>query len=836
VDELDGGLLTALSGRYEIERVIGRGGMAVVYLARDLKHNRSVALKVLRPEFSHAPDNRRFAREIDIAAQLVHPNILSLHDSDEIAGFLYYVMPYAESVTLRERLRSETQLSIDDVLEITRQVAAALDYAHAHGVVHRDIKPENILLQGDQVFVVDFGIAKALAEVEGERLTAQGMLIGTPEYMSPEQCTPGSVITHRSDIYALGCVVFEMVAGMPPFRGATPTIIFSHHLTTEPPSLCSERRACPRELDAAVRRALAKVPADRFHSAGEFAAACRPPATPKRPSRIVSLGGSRRVAIAAALAACVGGVAIATKTLSSGPPPRSPETVGEGDPRRIAVLYFQNLSPDHVPGYVADGITEDLIDQLGGAGALHVISPDGVRAYRGTALSTDSVGKLLKVGTIVSGSVYRADTAVVVHVRLVDAKGGRQLYSRSLSLPWAELFTLQSKLAEEVAFLLRQRLGDEVALREHRAATKSAAAWAAVYMGSSETRRALIESNLRGSAQGPLLFLRADSLYARANELDPHWILPTLKRGRLALALSFGSTAAPPGIPQEHYDAMSADQRRVAWIERAVQLANDAVRKEPASAEALALRADARFALIGDVSNPDSLSKIVEQDVRTSLELRPDLASTWATRAQIEQRNGLFADAAADAQRAFDADAFFEVPRIAAIGFQGALYATQFADARKWCRLGLDHYPGDPRFTECELTLLGWTGRSQREAAAAWQLLDGIERRDSLHILAATWGYRRLMVATLLARAGMGDSARHLLARVAATRPEGAERRDLLLADANIRLLLGDRDGAVTGVADYLRAAPRARAQVAKHPWFLPLRNDPRYAALIRGT
>ena len=264
-------LVTALAGRYEIERELGHGGMAVVYLAHDPKNGRRVALKVLRPELANSIATERFLQEIAIAAPLVHPNIVPVHDSGEASGFLYYTMPFVEGETLRQRLERDVQLPIDEALVIARQVAAALDYAHGKGAVHRDIKPDNILLLlGDHVLVSDFGLARAITRSASKPLTTQGIVVGTPLYMSPEQCSPGGKLSLQSDIYSLACVVFEMIAGVPPFRGATVDVLMSHHQLSAVPSLCEERTACPEALDAIVRRALAKIPADRYRSAGDF--------------------------------------------------------------------------------------------------------------------------------------------------------------------------------------------------------------------------------------------------------------------------------------------------------------------------------------------------------------------------------------------------------------------------------------------------------------------------------------------------------------------------------------------------------------------------------------
>jgi tRNA A-37 threonylcarbamoyl transferase component Bud32/tetratricopeptide (TPR) repeat protein len=270
MDVLDD-LHAALEGRYEIERELGRGGMAVVYLARDTKHDRHVAIKVLPPEMVTSVGAERFLREIRTAAQLSHPNILPLHDSIAVDRVRCYVMPYVQGESLRQRIDHERQLGIEQAVDLTRQIAAGLDYAHAHGIVHRDIKPENILLVGDQAMIADFGLALAVYSASSRPFTATGMAVGTPVYMSPEQAAADHAIDARTDIYSLGCVFFEMVAGMPPFRGATAGALLAAHATRTPPSLCGERATCPPGMDAAVQRALAKVPADRFRTAGEFA-------------------------------------------------------------------------------------------------------------------------------------------------------------------------------------------------------------------------------------------------------------------------------------------------------------------------------------------------------------------------------------------------------------------------------------------------------------------------------------------------------------------------------------------------------------------------------------
>src|SRR5216110_3641878 len=279
-------LQAALADRYALERELGRGGMATVYLARDLRHGRLVAIKVLRPEIAAALGPERFLREIELAARLTHPHILPLHDSGQAGGFLYYVMPYIEGESLRERLEREGPLPLEDALRITRDVTSALSYAHGHDVVHRDIKPENILLSGGEAVVADFGIARAITAAAAGTLTETGIAIGTPGYMSPEQATESERLDGRSDIYSLGCMLYEMLAGEPPYTGANVRNVIAKQLTDPVPSVRRLRDTIPPAIDGAVSKALAKAPADRFASAAQFAEALTSSGAPSvRPRR-----------------------------------------------------------------------------------------------------------------------------------------------------------------------------------------------------------------------------------------------------------------------------------------------------------------------------------------------------------------------------------------------------------------------------------------------------------------------------------------------------------------------------------------------------------------------
>src|SRR6266568_4668976 len=299
-------LTAALAGRYAVERELGAGGMATVYLARDLKHNREVALKVLRPELAAVLGAERFLQEIRISARLDHPHILTLIDSGETEGFVWYVLPYVRGESLRNKLTREQQLSIEETVRIATQVASALEYAHRHGVIHRDIKPENILLHEGEAVVADFGIALALREAGGPRLTESGLSLGTPQYMRPEQATGGRELDARSDVYSLAAVVYEMLTGEPPHTGPTVQAVIAKLLTERPTRIRTVRDTVPEGIDTAVAKALAKVPADRFGGAAEFAAALAGPgAGPTAGWR------RRRVAVTASIACAVALAALA---------------------------------------------------------------------------------------------------------------------------------------------------------------------------------------------------------------------------------------------------------------------------------------------------------------------------------------------------------------------------------------------------------------------------------------------------------------------------------------------------------------------------------------------
>jgi eukaryotic-like serine/threonine-protein kinase len=440
----------ALADHYRLEHELGRGGMATVYLAQDLKHARRVALKVLRPEIAPALGADRFQREIAIAARLQHPHILGLFDSGITEGMLWYTMPWVDGESLRARLRREVQLDAAEAVRIAGQVADALAAAHAAGVIHRDIKPENILLTASHAVVADFGIAHALDVAGGDRLTETGFALGTPQYMSPEQATGSRGVDARCDVYALGCVLYEMLAGEPPFGGPTAQAILARHAVDPVPRLRTIRPTVSPALEAVVTRALAKVPADRFASAEQFQQALTsalqaPPGSPG-PSR-----RRRRLGVALAVVAIAAGIAGGIWT---GLPASGVQTsVGETSIRSLAVESFENLTGDSGQFYLAQGITDQVETELAQIGSLRIIGLDEVRGPTAT-----EVARRLRMEAILSGSLQRAGGVVRITARLKSTETGQAIWARSFDGDLTTILQLQADVARAVAERIRVSL------------------------------------------------------------------------------------------------------------------------------------------------------------------------------------------------------------------------------------------------------------------------------------------------------------------------------------------------------------------------------------------
>jgi len=456
-------LNTALGDRYAVEREIGRGGMATVYLAEDLRHHRQVAIKVLRPDLATTLGLERFLREIEIAAKLTHPNILALFDSGTAASpdggpaLLYYVMPYVDGESLRDRLNREGPLPIGDVLKITKEVADALNYAHSLGIVHRDIKPENILFTAGHALLADLGIARAVDAAGGERLTETGMAVGTPAYMSPEQAAGTQAADLRSDVYALGCVVYEMLAGEPPFSGPNAQAVLARHSVDPVPSLRTVRRALSEDVERVVRKALEKVPADRYRSATEFAEALASPAG----TATVWAGRSRQallVAVPLLAVLVVGWVLVARRA-------------GPTDLRSVAVLPCDNLSRDPEQEYISDHYSEQIISKLSQVGSLNPKSWRAMRRYRGADKSSRKIASELGASSLVSCQVLEDEQGAVLAVQLIQADNDNVIWSDEYrTVPLADsINAIQSDAARQIAVAL----GKHPLAREQAALSQS---------------------------------------------------------------------------------------------------------------------------------------------------------------------------------------------------------------------------------------------------------------------------------------------------------------------------------------------------------------------------
>jgi serine/threonine-protein kinase len=457
MNELLERLRAELGDRYAIEHEVGRGGMAYVFLARDIRHDRRVALKVLRPDLEVVGAADRFLREIRTAAQLQHPHILPLYDSGTAGGYLFYVMPYVEGESVRQRIEREGPLPVDVALRIAREVADALDFAHRNGVIHRDIKPDNILLSAGHALVADFGIARA-ADVAGLK-TETGLALGTPTYMSPEQATADPRVDGRSDQYALGCVVYEMLAGSPPFTGSTSQALMARH-TKDPVPPVSSVRSVPASIEAAIHRALEKIPGDRYPTAGAFAESLS-----AREPVVTSRGRSSRVAaIAGGLIAIAAAAGIVIK-MTSESAQAIPGASGAGL-KSIAVLPF-TFSGDSSRAVIADGMTEGLITGLVRVEGLRVPASDRVLSYKEKNEDPLAIGRELNVDAIVSAGVRVVGNRLRVTAQLVNVKDGvllwRDAFDGELLVNGVpeDLFAIQDNMAGKIVDAIRPQLSAE---------------------------------------------------------------------------------------------------------------------------------------------------------------------------------------------------------------------------------------------------------------------------------------------------------------------------------------------------------------------------------------
>jgi TolB-like protein len=558
--DLTAPLATALAGRYNLERELGRGGMATVYLAHDLKHDRPVALKVMHPDLRLGAGLERFLREVRTAARLDHPHILAVHDSGEVLGLPWYTMPYLDGESLRHRLERGGPLPVDEAVRLARETADALECAHQHGVVHRDVKPENILLGGGHARVADFGIAQALAAVGDGRLTATGVSVGTPAYMSPEQAAGARALDGRSDVYSLGCVLYELLTGEPPFTGSTPQAVIGRRFVESPPLVRLARPAVSTAVEAALATALAREPSDRFQTAAEFRDALTLAGTAdardlsasgaglETPPRAARERSGRRwwllpARIALAAAAILLGLGVFFAWRQGRVAPR---------PHRIVVLPFENIG-DSAEAYFTDGITNEVRGKLSQVSGLSVIARASSNEYRRTTKAPQQIARELGADYLLTATVQWMQVSgepsrVRVNPELVRVERGaapttkwQQPFEASLT----DIFQVQADIADRVASALNVALGDSVRHELAARPTESLAAYDAYLKGEAASQAM--------AAQDPASLRRAIGFYQQAVAMDSGFVLAWAQLARARAVLYVNATPTPELAAQARY-------------------------------------------------------------------------------------------------------------------------------------------------------------------------------------------------------------------------------------------------------------------------------------------
>jgi serine/threonine-protein kinase len=846
-------LRASLADRYVVERELGRGGMATVYLARDVRHDRDVAIKVLHPDLAATIGSERFEREIKLAARLQHPHILGLYDSGATDRLLFYVMPFVRGESLRDRITRDGQLPVDDAVQIALEVADALGYAHEQGIVHRDIKPENILLSNGHALVADFGIARAVSEVGTQKLTQTGMALGTPVYMSPEQAT-GETVGPGADIYSLGCVLYEMLAGEPPFTGKNSMAIMARHAMDTVPSVRIVRPAVPEEVEEAIFASMEKSVADRPKTAADFTAIMGVPlgatatrrvtgrhtATRRIPSGAHSMlelapawWRRPRTWVAVVLVAAVG--ALASWKLGGGPKVRAGGAVADTLARRVAVLYFTTESKDAALRPVADGITEALIRSLGEVKTLQVVSRNGVALFRGVDVSKDSVARALHAGTLVVGSVEpEGEDRVRVSTRLLDGSGADIGKRTSVVLARDSLFRAEESVAREVSRTLREWLGEEVRLKESQAGTQSLAAWT-VFNRAETDRKDAEQSAATDPARAATLLIRADSLLQQAEAADPKWLEPITLQGDVTVQRA----------------RLATDRTEKGRLyQQAAEIAEKALTADAGDAHALALRGTARYALWAVAGASDPVARQAQldgalKDLESAVQKDGTLASAYAMLSSLYYQKQDKFTALSRARQAYEADAYLSNTDLILDRLFWTSYDTeQFSEARKWCDEGGRRFPADSRFAACQLWFL-LTPDATPDVPAAWQLAARVatlsavdERQYQTHlaqlVVGGVIGRQARVAPAAVTRRALLDSAGKVLVRARGDRTVDPE-HELVGYEAVMRTQMGEYDVAVSLLKQYVAVNPDHSFRVGAntHWWWRDLRSVPGFEALL---
>lgn len=773
-----------LAEHYEIERELGRGGMATVYLARDRRHDREVAVKVLSPDLSQVFGIERFQREIAITAKLSHPNILPLHDSGESEGRLFYVAPFVRGESLRARLNREQQLPVRDAISIAQGIASALEHAHAHGVVHRDIKPENILLSDGQAIVADFGIARALEHGAGEQLTATGVSIGTPAYMSPEQ-SAGEPTDERSDVYSLGCVLYEMLAGEPPFTGPTAQAIIAKRLASTAPDVRLCRDSVEEVLAATIARSLARVPADRIQTASEFhrlldeAALAHAANSTGVPSRRRGLA-KRRVARwsmtsgAALLAAAAVVVAVPVLRQRAMRFIAGPTTI-----HTLAVLPLANLSGDMSQDYLADGLTDAVINGLSQLGSLNVISYTSVSRFKMMKMkpSLRDMARQLHADAVLEASVARDRDLVRVSGRLVRAADEHPLWTRTYERQIGNALELENDIASDIAEEIGAKLVDNPAAKVASVKPESQEAYLKGVYLADQSR-----------------FKEAIDQFQVAVEKDPNHSAAYAALARAYYFRAFFGEVAP-------VEAFSQ-------MERAAQRALD---HDPRSAEALGLMALVNVHYRWDWN-------AARREFEQALALAPSNAQVHHDYAHFLLAVGRSKESAAETERARELDP--ANPMLTTCTGWHSLFDKQFDTSLARAK---ESQMMMPNFWAQIVSGWAYLGKGNGDAAVA-AMRQAVSLSDDLPFADAA-------LANALAKAGKTQEAKQILDGLLKKALSGyVSAYDIAIVYAG----LGDNDQAIT----WLRKAVSERSMFVVHmTWdsrLDGLRSDPRFVELAK--
>ena len=801
-----------IAERYEIIRKIGSGGMATVYLGRDRKHERDVAIKVLHPELAQSLGAERFLREINIAAQLTHPNILTVHDSGEASGLLYYVMPFLVGESLRDRLSRETQLPLDEALRITCEVAGALDFAHRHNVLHRDIKPENILLQDGHAVIADFGIARAISSASEGQLTATGTTVGTPAYMSPEQSAGEQSLDGRSDLYSLASVLYEMLAGEAPFTGPTAQSIIAKRLSGPPPRIRTVRPSVPVAVEEALLRALDPVPADRYQTMEQFRAALAA-CSQTTGEGYTTISGSRARAAATAQPT-VGGytrrfglAAIVLLALALGALWRFGYLIrgNAGPTQTLAVLPLENASGDPQYAYLADGLTDALIDDLMRVPGVRVISGTSVMRYASASLAgvamgamskpampaasggamsamgppktVAEIGRELHADIVLKGRLSRANDSIRVSATLIKAATQEKLWTKEYVRDSRQLFTLQQDLKNDVARQVARGAG---------------------------------ERNL-GSEPAKAINPAANEAYLKGVYYQAHWKLPqAIESFERAVAIDSSDARAQAGLSRAYYFlAFFGDSPPGIAFGKMRRAASAALRNDSLLAEA-----HAQMALVKMLQEWDWRG--AEQEFRRALELSPSDAQIHHDYAHFLLALGRQRESLAETAKAVELDPANPM-LLSCMGWH-SLFDHKYDQAIRFAAEANALMPA-----EWASIVRGWAllGQGRTDSALA-AFAEGARQSSGSFATAA--------LANGLAMAGRTAESKQILGQLL----EREQKEYVSPYDiATVYAGLGERDEAFR----WLRRAADERSTFIVHlGWdsrFNKIRSDPRYRVLI---